>query len=91
MPDLQTELAERGERRHEQCRFGIFAQESYIVDMAGAKTPTAIPLCGWELPEPVPPSLKRGWGGWVDFDRDCALCDAYSPLLPDPPKGADKP
>ena len=68
-----------GERRHETCRHGRLT-EAWCVEMVGKKTPTVIPLCGWRVPEPCPPAVKRAWGGNAIDTEDCAACQAYDPL-----------
>lgn len=76
-----------GERKHETCRFGIFAQEAYrvpfLTDEGGE--PFAMPLCAWRPPEPHPPAVTRAWGGAIEFERDCAVCLAHQ-TIPAPTK-----
>lgn len=67
-----------GEERHETCRFGSLTP-AFRLDDRG-QHPTVIPLCGWEVPTAAPPAVRRAWGGAVEVDRDCANCQAYSPL-----------
>jgi hypothetical protein len=87
---MRGELTERGERRHEKCKWGRLG-ESYSMPahldptIEGNWTPDVAPLCAWELPEPVPPTLKRRWVGDVEFDRDCAVCDCYAEITPASP------
>lgn len=69
-----------GERRHEQCRFGVFSEQAWRVDMNGTETPMALPLCAWQHGEIVPPAVARAWGGAIEYDRDCARCAAFSTL-----------
>ena len=73
-----VDLIERGERRHEQCRFGTLTP-AWQYDLH-RETPTVLPLCTFTPSQDVPPALTRAWGGAVEYDRDCAVCDAYSPL-----------
>ena len=73
-------LEETGERRHEQCRYGIFSAEASRIYEGGKETPFAMPLCWFSPSEPVPPALKRGWSGAIEFARDCAICPAYASL-----------
>ena len=68
-----------GELRHEQCRYGRMT-EAWHYASVGGETPTVIPLCGWKIPEPAPPAAVRGWGGAVDYQRDCAKCAAWKPV-----------
>lgn len=70
-----------GERRHEACRYGRLTtawRSEYANGELGE--PTVIPLCMWKPQSPHPPAIDRAWGGDVDFERDCALCGAFSPL-----------
>lgn len=71
-----------GERRHEQCRYGVFAEQAFRVDDRGKETPFAMPLCGWKPPADAPPLLARVWSGAIEFDRDCAVCPTFSPVGP---------
>ncbi len=73
-----AELTERGERRHETCRFGRLTQ-AWIIE-GGRETATLIPICDWSPARPHPPAIRRAWGGDVDFVRDSAVCDAHSPV-----------
>jgi hypothetical protein len=73
-------LIQRGERRHEQCRYGRLTEAFHIDHATGRETPTCLPLCTFKPAGPIPPALEREWGGLVDFDRDCAVCDAYEAL-----------
>ena len=68
-----------GELRHEQCRYGRLT-EAWHYAPVGGETPTVIPLCGWQIPEPAPPAAVRVWGGAVDYQRDCAKCAAFRPV-----------
>jgi hypothetical protein len=70
-----------GERRHEKCRYGRLT-EAYVGDVGGGPMkPEAAPLCGYMPDEPLPPILRRSWGGGlVDFATDCALCERYTEL-----------
>jgi hypothetical protein len=79
---MSDDLFDLGEERHEQCRYGVFAGEAFRIDAATMKeTPIVLPLCAWQIPRPCPPGAARVWGGdAVEFDRDCAVCDAYSPM-----------
>lgn len=76
------EKVREGERRHEQCRFGVFAEQAFRVDDRGKETPFAMPLCGWKPPADAPPLLARVWSGAIEFDRDCAVCPTFSPVGP---------
>ena len=77
-----------GEEKHERCRFGMmtpaFRIDGFMPDYGWAvrprETPTVMPLCLWKLPADAPPAVSRAWGGAVEFERDCAVCRAYSPL-----------
>lgn len=71
---------ELGERRHERCRFGVFASEAVHIDERGRETPFAMPVCAWALPLDAPPAARRAWGGAIDFERDCAACAAFREL-----------
>lgn len=73
-----------GERRHETCRYGTLTPAWRIEAANGAETATVMPLCTWGLPDPCPPAVKRGWGGAVEFARDCAMCAAHTPVDRDP-------
>ncbi len=74
---------EQGEIRHEQCRFGIFADKAWRTDVKTGKDERfAMPLCGWKLPADTPPLLKRLWSGAIDFERDCAVCPCFTPVVP---------
>lgn len=64
-----------GERKHESCTFG-----SLTPAWLNGDDPTILPLCGWSIPEPAAPAAVRGWGGLVDYDRDCAVCMAHKPV-----------
>ena len=44
------------------------------------ETPFAMPLCGLPCPSDMPPWVARRWSGSIEFNRDCAVCPAYSPL-----------
>jgi hypothetical protein len=67
-----------GEERHERCRYGTLTK-AFHMTMSGEETPTVLPLCTFR-PKPAPPAVRRAWGGLVDFDRDCAVCECYAPL-----------
>lgn len=83
---MSVDLYDLGERRHEQCRFGVFADEAYSVDEAtGTETPIVMPLCAWEPLGPAPPAIARLWGGAIDFDRDCAVCTCYCEIKVETP------
>lgn len=70
-----------GERRHETCRHGSLTP-AWTVSMSGRETPTLLPLCGWANEQPdAPPAMRRAWGGLVEFDRDCAVCQSHEPVL----------
>lgn len=71
--------AQLGERQHETCRFGSLTP-AWMVGAGGLERPTCIPLCGWRPPENAPPGLARAWGGAVEYDRDCAVCQAHQPV-----------
>jgi hypothetical protein len=70
-----------GERKHETCRFGTLTK-AWRMGMEGGSTPEVAPLCTWQVPDEAPPGLKRGWGGLVEFGRDCAVCVAHKPVEP---------
>lgn len=79
---LRDEAWKRGELRHEKCRWGILS-ESFSMN-AGLDPhvesnwePGVCALCAWQPPQPTPPALARRWGGDIEFDRDCALCDCF--------------
>lgn len=75
---LQRELHERGERRHETCRFGTLTPALNIAFEDLSETPMVVPLCNWKPPSPCPPNLKRDWGGLVEYARDCAVCECHA-------------
>lgn len=86
-PQFLKQATERGERRHETCRYGRLT-ETWTVEGGSVHppsvrealdrgTPGLAPLCSFEPKGPVPPALLRAWGGLVDFAQDCAMCDAY--------------
>lgn len=77
-------LEAEGEIRHEQCRYGIFSSEAYRVDARGKETPFAMPMCGWRIEGPRPPLLERLWSGAIDFSRDCAVCQCFEAVAPNP-------
>lgn len=73
-------LAQLGEDRHAQCRWGLLT-EAWRGDGAPEDgEPTVAAICTFPVPEPSPPAMKRQWGGSVDLVRDCAVCPAYAPL-----------
>jgi hypothetical protein len=76
---------EYGEQKHERCRFGTltpgFRVQPTIEDEPPIETPMVLPLCTFPAPEPSPPALKRGWGGSVDFEQDCAVCMAFAEVI----------
>lgn len=67
-----------GERRHETCRYGALAQAWR--GEPGDWTPTVMPLCYWKPDGPVPPALARSWGGAIEYDRDCAVCQCHQEI-----------
>lgn len=67
-----------GELRHEQCRYGTL-NPGFQYDGSG-QHPILVPICNWMPNQAYPPALRRAWGGSIEYERDCALCDAYSPL-----------
>lgn len=75
-------LHAQGEERHEQCRYGVFAEQAYRVDLrTGKETPFAMPLCAWQPSEKAPPLLARVWSGAIEFERDCAVCRCFAPVI----------
>lgn len=75
-----TDRTLEGERRHETCRYGIFARKAFRIEKSGTQTPIAMPLCGFKIPEGLPPAVYRKWGGDIELARDCALCPAHEEL-----------
>lgn len=86
-----TDPYELGEDRHMRCRYGdLTGAISVSVDALqrahddGREVPFeaagTLPLCRWRPPEASPPALSRAWGGLVEFERDCAVCKAFSEL-----------
>ena len=80
MSEAEREAYERGERRHEACRYGTLNAAFEIPAHGGPERPSLVPICNWNIPSPHPPAAGRAWGGAVEYARDCALCDAFSPL-----------
>jgi hypothetical protein len=69
-----------GEMRHERCRFGSLTQAWSGSDLQNMK-PGVEPLCGYMPEGPLPPPLKRAWGGTiVDPEQDCRICERYTEL-----------
>lgn len=68
-----------GEARHETCRFGTL-NPAWVYGGVSEPTPSLIPICSWKPCGPHPPALSRAWGGAVEFDRDCAVCNAHKPV-----------
>lgn len=72
-----------GEDRHMRCRYGQLTEAYVVHDSPGRpehEEPITLPACTFPLPDRSPPALHRAWGGLVEYDRDCAVCKAYSPL-----------
>lgn len=69
-PGAVLPLAELGERRHEQCAFGMLM----------ASVPRCAPGCIYKPDAPLPPGIMRAWSGLVDVERDCAVCPVFRPL-----------
>lgn len=77
--------ADHGERQHETCRWGTLNPGFMIGrrpdhEAPMTETPILVPVCNWRIPEPAPPAAQRGWGGAVEYDRDCAVCTAHQPV-----------
>lgn len=75
-------LFQRGERRHEECRFGRLTSgyEGPSLEPGDMK-PVILPICMWQVQKPCPPAVDRAWGGnLIEYDRDCAVCDAFQKL-----------
>ena len=70
-------MSGHGELRHEQCRYGSLT-EAYHIDERGRETPFSSPLCNFQPAGPVPPALNRAWGGLIDVNRDCAVCQCFA-------------
>lgn len=88
---MADDLFARGEDRHMRCRYGqltgaiaIDVEEFRRDQEAGRplkwEEGGTLPLCYWKPPEPCPPALKRAWGGLVEFERDCAVCQCFEEL-----------
>ena len=58
-------LEERGARLHETCRWGSLTPAFIIPADGGEEKPTVIPLCSFPLPDPLPPGVRRAWGGAI--------------------------
>lgn len=79
-------LKQLGEDRHARCRYGLLtpAWRSGADEFNPEWVPSVIPICAYPLPVPCPPAMKRQWGGSIELDRDCAVCQAFKEVAINP-------